>query len=59
MLKSNLAGSFSLGTGSIARAVRDIKDDLFATVSPDLILSICVAEGHRWRNRVLGPVETL
>lgn len=59
MLKSNLAGGFSLGTGSIARAVRDIKDDLFATVSPDLILDICIAEGHRWRNRVLGPVETL
>lgn len=45
--------------GSIASAVRGIKDDLAATVAPQLILDLCAASGHCWRDRVLGPVETL
>lgn len=48
-----------MNANSITRAVHRIKDDLFAVVSPELILEICAAEGHRWRTRVLGPVETL
>lgn len=45
--------------GSIAAAVRAIKHDLAETVSPQLILDLCASSGHRWRDRILGPVETL
>jgi len=46
-------------SGSIARSVRQIKRDLNSIVSPDLILKLCTAAGHLWRDRTLGPVETI
>lgn len=45
--------------GSIARSVREIKGDLQAIVGPALILKLCAATGHAWRDRMLGPVQTV
>ncbi|MCP3902059.1 MAG: IS4 family transposase [Planctomycetes bacterium] len=45
--------------GSIARSVRQIKADPRAIVSPSSIYRLCQAVGHRWRDRTLGPVETI
>jgi hypothetical protein len=46
-------------SGSIARSVQQIKGDLRSVVAPNLILRLCQAAGHAWRDRTLGPVETL
>lgn len=46
-------------SGSIARSVQQIKGDLSSLISPGLILSLCRAAGHVWRDRTLGPVETI
>ena len=46
-------------SGSIARSVQQIKGDLDSIVSPNLILKLCKAAGHVWRDRTLGPVETI
>jgi hypothetical protein len=46
-------------SGSIARSVQQIKCNLRSIVSPDLIVKLCTAAGHRWRDRTLGPVETI
>lgn len=44
---------------SIARALARIKDDVRAVLPDDSIRAACRAAGHRWRERQLGPVETV
>jgi hypothetical protein len=44
---------------SVSRALARIKDDLDPHLPPDAIESACRAAGHRWRERKLGPVETV
>ncbi len=46
-------------SGSIARSVRQIKGDLRSIVAASLIVRLCQAAGHAWRDRTLGPVETV
>jgi hypothetical protein len=46
-------------SGSIARSVKKVKADLESVVSSDLILRLCVAAGYVWRDRTLGPIETV
>ena len=46
-------------SGSIARSVQQIKADLGSIISPVLILKLCQAAGHAWRDRSLGPVHTI
>jgi len=46
-------------SGSITRSVREIKGDLRSIIAPDLIIRLCASAGHVWRDRVLGPVETI
>jgi hypothetical protein len=45
--------------GSIARSVRQIKADLGSIVAASQITKLCEAAGHIWRDRSLGPVETI
>ncbi len=45
--------------GSITRSVQEIKRDLRSIVTPDLIMRVCLAAEHRWRDRALGPVQTI
>jgi len=44
---------------SITRALRQIKDDLDSHLTPTEIQAACQACGHAWRDRVLGPVQTV
>lgn len=44
---------------SIARALARIKEDVRAFLPDDSIRDACRAAGHRWRERQLGPVETV
>jgi hypothetical protein len=44
---------------SIARALARIKEDVRGFVSDESIRDACRAAGHRWRERRLGPVETV
>jgi DDE family transposase len=44
---------------SIGRALARIKDDVRAFVPDESIREACRAAGHRWRERRLGPVETV
>jgi hypothetical protein len=44
---------------SIARALARIKDDLRAFVTDASIERAARDAGHRWRERQLGPVETV
>ena len=44
---------------SITAAVEQIKSTLNTHITPDDILNACVAAGHDWRDRVLGPVTTV
>jgi hypothetical protein len=46
-------------SGSIAHRVRQVKADLGSIVTPEAILRLCWAAGHAWRDRTLGPVETI
>jgi hypothetical protein len=46
-------------SGSIARSVQQIKSDLQAIITPELIVKVCQAAGHAWRDRTLGPVQTI
>ncbi len=46
-------------SGSISRSVRQIKGDMGSIVTPSLIVRLCQAAGHAWRDRTLGPVETI
>ena len=45
--------------GSIARALARIKEDVGAFVSDESIRDACRSAGHCWRERQLGPVETV
>lgn len=44
---------------SVARALLRIKEDLQAFLPEDSIVAACRQAGHRWRERQLGPVETI
>src|SRR6476619_7149706 len=44
---------------SIARALERIKDDVRAFVPDGSVREACRGAGHRWRERKLGPVETV
>jgi hypothetical protein len=44
---------------SVSSALRRIKDDLHAFVPDSAILAACRGAGHHWRERQLGPVETI
>ena len=44
---------------SIARSVREIKQDLGSIVGADQIVRLCHAAGHAWRDRTLCPVTTV
>lgn len=44
---------------SIARALARIKDDVRAVLPDESVLDACRGAGHRWRERQLGPVQTL
>ena len=44
---------------SVSRALRRIKDDLQDHLPDGLILQACRNAGHRWRERKLGPVQTI
>ena len=46
-------------SSSITRSVQQIKGDLGSIIAPELILRLCQAAGHAWRDRTLGPVETI
>lgn len=46
-------------SGSITRSVQDFKSDLRSIVAPSRILRLCQAAGHAWRDRRLGPLETI
>ena len=45
--------------GSITRSVQEIKRDPSSIVSAERILRACTAAGHEWRERSLGPVQTV
>lgn len=44
---------------SVSRALIRIKQDLGVYLSPDDVRDACRQSGHRWRERILGPVATL
>lgn len=44
---------------SVSCALRRIKDDLGACVPERAIVAACEKAGHQWRQRELGPVETI
>jgi len=44
---------------SIARALARIKEDVRSFVPDESVREACRGAGHRWRERVLGPVETV
>lgn len=44
---------------SIAQRVRQIKGDLRSIIETRLIVRACHIAGHVWRDRTLGPVETI
>jgi hypothetical protein len=46
-------------SGSITRSVREIKRDLRSIIAPRQIVRLCRAAGYAWRDRTLGPVETI
>ena len=46
-------------SGSITRSVREIKGNLRSIIAPDLIMRLCQVAGHAWRDRKLGPVQTI
>ena len=44
---------------SVARTLRRIKQDLEPFLSKESILDSCKQAKHKWRQRKLGPVETI
>jgi hypothetical protein len=46
-------------SGSITRSVQEIKGDIRSIVTPELITRLCVEAQHEWRERTLGPVQTI
>src|SRR5947209_6743681 len=45
--------------GSISRALERIKQDLEPYLPAEAILAACRAHGRPWRERLLGPVQTI
>jgi hypothetical protein len=45
--------------GSVSSTLRRIKDDLQAFLPDSMILDACTQAAHRWRERQLGPVQTI
>jgi|HubBroStandDraft_2_1064218.scaffolds.fasta_scaffold105316_1 hypothetical protein len=43
----------------VSQALRRIKSDLAKLIPDESILAACRAVGHKWRERQLGPVQTL
>jgi len=46
-------------SSSITRSVQEIKANLRSIVEPEMILELCRSAGHAWRDRTLGPVQTV
>jgi hypothetical protein len=44
---------------SLADALRQVRDDLATLLEPEPLRQLCRDCGHRWRERVLGPVTTI
>src|SRR4051812_39198165 len=44
---------------SLADALRRVRDDLATLLEPEPLRQLCRDFGHRWRERVLGPVTTI
>src|SRR5687767_14563331 len=44
---------------SISRALARIKEDVGAFLPDAAVVGACEAAGHEWRERVLGPVQTV
>ena len=44
---------------SLADALRQVRDDLATLLEPEPLHQLCRDCGHRWRDRVLGPVTTI
>src|SRR5215218_4819264 len=44
---------------SISRALARIKEDLRPFLPDAAVVGACEAAGHEWRERVLGPVQTV
>ena len=45
--------------GIISSALGKVKEDWKSLLSPNQILAVCEVVGHRWRDRLFGPVETV
>jgi hypothetical protein len=43
----------------LADALRQVRDDLAMLLDPEPLRQLCRDCGHRWRDRVLGPVTTI
>jgi hypothetical protein len=43
----------------VSQALKRIKSDLAKLIPDESILAACIAAGHKWRQRQLGPVQTL
>ena len=43
----------------VSQALKRIKSDLAKLIPDEAILAACRAAGHKWRERQLGPVQTL
>lgn len=46
-------------SGSIANRLQQIKADLRSIIPPDTIIRFCQGAGHAWRDRTLGPIQTI
>jgi Transposase DDE domain len=44
---------------SLADALRQVRDDLATLLEPEPLRQLCRDCGHRWRERILGPVTTI
>ena len=44
---------------SLADALRQVQNDLAMLLEPEPLRQLCRHCGHRWRERVLGPVTTI
>ena len=43
----------------VSQALKRIKSDLAKLIPDESILAACRAVGHQWRERQLGPVQTI
>jgi hypothetical protein len=44
---------------SISQALKRLKENLSEHLPDETILAACESAGHEWRDRKLGPVETV